>query len=200
MTRVKVLIKGIHEEIEGIMHASSTVSLIQSQDKNILVDSGSFGDRKKLIEALKKESLEPKDIDILIVTHAHLDHTANLDLFKNAEIYAKHSPSSKGSIFHGNSNEIIGKGVDLENHKITDDVLTILTPGHLESHISVVVNTHEGVYVICGDAISKEEYTHGIHKPRRAWNWEEYEKSRKRILEIADFIIPGHGEVFKVQK
>jgi len=31
-------------------------------------------------------------------------------------------------------------------------------------------------------------------------NIEELQKSRKKALEIADYIIPGHGKMFKVEK
>lgn len=198
MAEIKVLLAGTHEKINNVMHANSTVSLIKSEGKLILVDAGSFGDRKKLIEALEKEGIKPSDIHVVIVTHTHLDHTTNLDLFENAKIYTKPSPQSKGAVFHGNSNEI--DRANMDNFEITKDVKTILTPGHLEAHISVCVKTEKGVYVICGDAIQKEEYVSDENKPRKVWNWDEYEKSRKKILTMADYVIPGHGGVVKVPK
>lgn len=33
-----------------------------------------------------------------------------------------------------------------------------------------------------------------------AWNQGEIEKHRKKILEIADWIVPGHGKMFKNPK
>ena len=39
------------------------------------------------VEQLKKVGLSPKDIDIVIISHLHLDHTGDLELFKYAQIY-----------------------------------------------------------------------------------------------------------------
>jgi len=197
MIEIKVLLVGRHDKIKGGTHAGSSVVLIKTDDRNILVDTGSFGDRKKLIEALKKVSIKPEDIDIVLVTHTHLDHTANLDLFKKAEIITKHSPQSIGVVFHGFDNDIAHINVD--DLEVVKGVRTILTPGHIEAHISVVVETGRGTYVICGDAIQTENQLDMNCKPEKAWNFDEFEKSRKRILEIANYVIPGHGDVLKVK-
>ena len=79
----------------------------------------------------------------------------NIGLFLNAKIYTRHAPySNKSSIFHGWDNDIdVWESPD--NYMVTDDVKVILTPGHLEDHFSVVVNTDDGVVVACGDAIQK---------------------------------------------
>jgi len=35
-------------------------------------------------------------------------------------------------------------------------------------------------------------------QPSLCWNLEEFNKSRRKILEVADYIIPGHGRIFKI--
>ncbi|HCC07141.1 MAG TPA: hypothetical protein DEP72_03110 [Clostridiales bacterium] len=52
--------------------ANSTVTLIQGEDKNIVVDPRI--NRKELLDALSKEGLTAKDINYVILTHNHLDH------------------------------------------------------------------------------------------------------------------------------
>ena len=37
------------------------------------------------------------------------------------------------------------------------------------------------------------------HKDPYVKNEEQLKQSRKRVLELADYIIPGHGEMFKVE-
>ena len=86
--------------------------------------------------------------------------------------------------------------------EISKDVKIIHTPGHVMDMISVVVETKGGKVVITGDAISDKEMIDLNKKgdpvvPADIW---EYDKSRKKILEIADYIIPGHGRMFKVEK
>lgn len=193
MNEIKVLIEGVHEVGEKLK-ASSTVTLIKS-NKNIIVDTGSFWDEKKIIDALSKEGLKPEEIDIVVLTHLHIDHTRNTNIFSNAVLYVKHSDAgTKWDI-----NNITVEAVELDNLEIAKGVKIILTPGHFPFHVSVVVEIQEdGIIVVAGDAVSKKEALGKIPYPQ--WNNEEYLKSQKKILEIADFIIPGHGKMFKVEK
>ncbi|MFA6097654.1 MAG: MBL fold metallo-hydrolase [Candidatus Paceibacterota bacterium] len=193
MVEIKVLIEGVHES-DKVFKASSTVTLIKS-DKNIIVDTGSFLDEQKIVDALAKENLKSKDIDLVVLTHLHIDHSRNTNIFSNAVLYVKHShfPGSKWNI-----NDITCETVELDNLEIAQGVKIILSPGHFPYHISVVVKTKDGIVVIAGDAVSTKEALGKIPYPQ--WNDEEYLKSQKKIMEISDWIIPGHGGMFKVNK
>ena len=82
MAEVKVLVEGVHkQEANGQLRVGSTISLIKS-NKNIIVDTGSFLEKDQIIDGLKKEELTPEEIDIVILTHLHLDHLVNTYLFK----------------------------------------------------------------------------------------------------------------------
>jgi len=63
----------------------STVYVLKLE-KNILIDTSSEDNRKELIKDLNELKLNSKDINMIILTHSHPDHTGNLELFKNAEI------------------------------------------------------------------------------------------------------------------
>ncbi len=193
MAEVKILIEGIHES-KGIFKASSTVTLIKS-NKNIIVDTGWFLDEKKIILALAKEKLKPKDINIVVLTHVHIDHSRNTNMFSNAILYVKQS-NAPGTVW--NINNITVKIVELDNLEIAQNVKIILTPGHFPYHISVVAKTEKGTVVIAGDAVLTKENLGKIPYPQ--WDDKEYLKNQKKILEIADWIIPGHGVMFKVNK
>jgi len=82
MAEVKVLIKGYAREEGDSEFASSTTSLIKESGLNIIVDPGM--NRKLLLEALKKENLSQKDINYVILTHYHLDHSLLAGIFENA--------------------------------------------------------------------------------------------------------------------
>lgn len=198
MAEVKVLVEGIHKRLgDGKMRIGSTVTLIRS-NKNIIVDTGSFLDKEQIISSLNKEGLSVEDIDVVILTHLHLDHTVNTYLFKNAKIFYR----LRGGDFPG----LVGfpkegkiQRTDLfSNVEIAEDVSILLTPGHSEDLISVVVNTSEGTVVITGDAIDSKELSNLDVQPSLYWDLEEFNSSRKKILEIADYIVPGHGGIFKV--
>ncbi len=193
MAQVKVLIEGVHES-DKVFKASSTVTLVKS-DKNVIIDTGSFLDEQKIIDALAKENLKPKDIDMVVLTHLHIDHSRNTNIFSNAALYVKHSDFS-GSKW--DINNITCETIELDNLEIAKDVKVILTPGHFPYHISVVVKTKDGIIVIAGDAVSAKEALGKIPYPQ--WDDKEYLKNQKKILKIADWIIPGHGKMFKVDK
>lgn len=86
-------------EVEQNVHS---VTLIQADDgTNILVDTGVDTDdpvKKELWDnlitcchgvawALEQVGLTPEDIDIVILTHAHLDHIGGVQRFVNARVY-----------------------------------------------------------------------------------------------------------------
>lgn len=196
MAEVKILIEGHHKDVEDGLIAGSSVTLVKSEGKNIIVDTGAFADEdNKIISALEKEGLKPAQINLVITTHDHWDHIANINLFKKAKLYKPFSSIDLSTNFR--------KREKIENEfEITKDVKIIPTPGHLEYHMSVIVNTSKGIVVISGDAISKEEFANMSKYPELGfvWNKDEYDKSRKKILAIADYIIPGHGKMFKVKK
>lgn len=63
----------------------STVYVLKLE-KNILIDTSSEENREELIKDLNELKLNPEDINMVILTHSHWDHTGNLILFKNARV------------------------------------------------------------------------------------------------------------------
>ncbi len=65
----------------------SVVYLLKIKNQNIIIDTSSSKNEKELINNLEQLNLNPKDIDIIILTHQHWDHNENINLFKNAKLY-----------------------------------------------------------------------------------------------------------------
>ena len=84
MVKIKVLIEGYAREEDDIELASSTTTLLKENGLNIIIDPGM--NRKRLLDALKGENLSPRDIDYVILTHYHLDHSLLSGIFENAKI------------------------------------------------------------------------------------------------------------------
>ena len=196
MAEVKILIEGYAREEDSTEFASSTTTLIQEVDLNIIVDPGM--NRELLLEALRKENLSPDEINYVILTHYHLDHSLLAGVFEKAKIL------DDGDIYSWD-----GK---IESHggKVPGtDIKIIKTPGHDMFHCSVLVPTEDfGKIVIAGDIFwwrdnekqktDKESLIN--HKDPYVKNEEALINSRKKVLDIADYIIPGHGKMFKVKK
>ena len=64
---------GAAQTVTGSMH------LLRVNGSNILLDCGLYhGRRKEAFERNRNFPFDPKDIDVLIVSHAHIDHTGNI--------------------------------------------------------------------------------------------------------------------------
>ena len=190
MNKIKVLIQGYAKQIESGWLASSTVVLVQSNDKNIIVDPGC--NRKKLIEELSNNNLKLTDIDFVLLTHNHTDHTLLVGIFENAKVLTTEE-------IYENDNQAE------HNNKIPETDLEIIqTPGHSPEHCSLIVPTKEETYIVAGDVfwwMDNEEQKIDIKKPDEAHpeevNMEKLTESRKKLLDIGGYIIPGHGKIFK---
>ena len=191
--KVKVLIEGYAKEIDGQEFASCSTVLIEYGNNNIIVDPGS--NRELLISSLNNEALNIDDINIVLVTHTHIDHSLLAGIFKNASIY------DDSSIYTLDSKIIEHNG------EMGDNIKIISTPGHDQFHMSVLVkNTDKGNIVISGDVFWWHDDEEQITTREALLNkTDPYVKnetqlleSRKKILDVADYIIPGHGKPFFV--
>lgn len=194
MPEIKILVEGYAIEKQGNWIASPSTVLIKDLGLDILADPGS--NKELLLKALEKENLEPEDIDIVFLTHHHLDHSLNIRLFPEKEIYDGYTISSGDKMIAYSGN--IPKTT----------VQVIQTPGHTKEHCSLLVKTKNGKIAVAGDVFwwrNDEKQNTDRESLLKladefAWDWKELKKSRKKLLEIADYIIPGHGKMFKVQK
>lgn len=196
MAEVKVLVRGYAKKEKDYELASCTTTFIKDKDLNIIVDPGM--NRKMLLESLEKENLSINDINYVILTHTHIDHCLLAGIFENAEII------DDSSIY-----SFEGKIKDHEGKVPNTDIEIIKTPGHDQFHCAVVVDTNNlGKIVIAADvfwwADNEEQKTdrESLINHKDAYVKDEFQlkESRKKILEIADYIIPGHGKMFKVKK
>ena len=73
------------------------------------------------------------------------------------------------------------------------------TPGHTLDSVSVKVITDQGVVIVAGDTFEKVQDIEddNIWKLAGSENEEMQTKSRIEILKFADWIIPGHGPMFR---
>ena len=193
MAEIKVLIEGYAKEIKNGWKASSSVVLVRNNKKNILIDTGC--NRKKLIDSLWKEKLKAGDIDFVILTHNHLDHILLAGIFENAKVLT--------------TEELYKNDKQTEHNNLVSgtDLKIIQTPGHCNEHCSVVVPIGKEIYVIAGDVfwwVECKKQSVDVNKIDDAHseevNIKKLIESRKKILKIADYIIPGHGKMFRVEK
>lgn len=180
---VKVISPG-HLSKDNNGKTCATVTLVKDERIKMIIDPGMVSDLKSISNGLYEEGLIPEDIDIVGLTHSHIDHYKNLGLFPNANYFD----------FWGFwENDVLRE----DKAKISDNIEIIKTPGHSYDGITFLVRTEKGKIAICGDVFWKKD---SPKKDKYAQNIKELEKSRKKVLDIADYIIPGHGDMFRVER
>jgi glyoxylase-like metal-dependent hydrolase (beta-lactamase superfamily II) len=193
MAEVKILIEGYARESKKGFFASSSVSLIRENGKNIIVDPGI--NRPLLLEKMEFEGLSPATIDFVVLTHYHPDHALLASIFENAAIL------DNTTIFENDRESDHGGVVPGTMVKI------ISAPGHAHEHCVVLAETEEGRFVIAGDVFwwkDDEKIRMGDidsllnRKDPYAKDEKALMESRRKTLEIADYIVPGHGRMFEV--
>ena len=139
------------------------VVLVRGHGRVVLVDSGSFGMRKLLVERLKACGVTPPAVTDLIVSHAHHDHVVNWPLFERARIFIGDAelrwsltqPAGATPVPEFTMAELqrcprlktLGDGDEpfpgLRGH---------LTPGHTPGHLSFVLAGAERDVILTADA------------------------------------------------
>lgn len=194
MAEIKVLIRGLTRKIsDREWEASPNVILIKDSGKNILVDPGA---NPKLLDILKRENIKSDDIDMIFLTHFHIDHLLNIRFFPNIDIV-------EGNLIHKNEQEV----AFLDKIPGTN-IQVVPTPGHAHEHTSLIVETEKGKICVAGDLWfwkgDEEQQTDfdSLIKLKDPFVKDEraLRQSREKVLELADYIIPGHGKIFKVEK
>ena len=170
-----------------ILEAHSTCTVVRTRHHTILVDTSDRTYRPRLLEGLQRSGLETKDIDILVCTHGHHDHTGNIDLFPQAEMYAHPADGPRGLFISVREEMQLGDGVRL-----------VPTPGHSPGSISVFVEGEEKT-AVAGDAVPTEDNYLKNVPPAHHFDREMAVASMRNIIDWADVIVPGHGPAFHVK-
>ncbi|MGA9885628.1 MAG: MBL fold metallo-hydrolase [Candidatus Acidiferrales bacterium] len=85
--RIDVIVQGFpgKSEYHGYL-GWSTVALIRGHGRVALIDVGSLGMRRILVERLAECGVTPTDVTDVLLTHSHHDHAINWTLFSKARI------------------------------------------------------------------------------------------------------------------
>lgn len=190
---VKILVQGFTNADSlaesGAEHTQPTISLVRDGDLIMVVDPGILESQQILIDALQKEGLTVDDVNVVCITHSHIDHYRNMGMFPNAKALEYYGLWDKS-------------GVEDWSENFTSNIKVLHTPGHDYSSISLFVTTgptseHPGVVAICGDVFWKENYPQSAKDDAYASNPASLEESRKMVLEKADWVVPGHGGMYQ---
>jgi N-acyl homoserine lactone hydrolase len=171
----------LRNEEGEILDARSSVTLIVSGSKNIVVDTGQADEGETIRDRLALQRLNFEDVDLVINTHSHQDHCGNNHLFTRARVLSL----EKGNVKEG---DFVAQGVWIME-----------TPGHTLDSISVVCEC-SSIVVMAGDALPiMGNYLKWV-PPRLHVDRDLALESMSRIVHYADIIVPGHDRPFSLKK
>ncbi len=211
-----VFFYGIGEPLDVVI----TCYLIDTGEHRILVDTGiadpevdylkhiGFKQSNEQVLAARLHDLGygPDDIDIVINTHLHIDHSGNNRLFRNAKIYVNademrfaYLPGYQRIFFNRQDFDHELNYVPIHgDFLLAPGVQILATPGHTAGHQSVRVETDTGTVLITGDACRLHEHWDG-KGDTIMYNSAQYAQSQDRMHGLgADVVLLSHdGEAFR---
>ena len=206
--------------------------LLGSNGRKILVDTGpcdaewgakyhmplNIPDGCEIVEVLRRDfDLAPGDLDYIINTHLHWDHSCGNHKFPGKKIYVQASELEYAldplpihrATYESPQYGVVSSWMRARDQLVTvdgdteidDGIRLILLPGHSDGIQGVLVSTEDGPYLLAGDCINLYQNWEGngklrhiiggLHSDVKAY-FKTYEKIE--ALEQAEHIkiIPGH--------
>lgn len=179
-----------------------TSFLLRADRRTVLVDAGNGPEAQgQLMDELQQAGVAPGDIDTVVFTHLHGDHTGwNLERgtgaarFPNArylvprgdwEHYRSQTPPPDSFTRDVAPLEALGAIELIEGeHAISRSLVTLHTPGHTPGHMTVVVSSGGQEAYVLGDAFLTAV---DVAEPEWAtsWDWaaEPVRATRRMLLE-----------------
>ncbi|MFW9794135.1 MAG: MBL fold metallo-hydrolase [Candidatus Thorarchaeota archaeon] len=200
-------IRDLEREL-GVLNLATT-TLVETDGRKILIDVSWEGQKDQFSRVSNEENrlflelqyfgVKPSEIDEIFITHWHGDHWENIYLFPQATVYFAGCPPS----FVKKTLEDIGAENETVKLKEGDEWHTGLeimnTHGHTDHDHSVVIRYKSKDFIASGDSIVSKMYYHTetfFPNTRVEKFHDEHVVSFKKIIERADFIIPGHDGPF----
>ncbi|VDM36772.1 unnamed protein product [Toxocara canis] len=177
----------------------ASIVLVQDESTNILIDTGLGTDTNGRTHMHQSNSLsnlnvKPSDVHYVVSTHGHPSHSGNTNDFPDSFHYA-------GNYVYHRNRFNFSQLLEDTTESLTSNVYLLKARGHSSDDISVIVRNADtlGTVAISGDIfIRKEDLTYPLMWRPLSTNETQQAESRRRLLCLADYIVPGHGHMFAV--
>ncbi|MEV0442200.1 MBL fold metallo-hydrolase [Streptomyces spectabilis] len=162
---------------------AATVSYVADAGRHFVFDPGMVASTDDILGPLAERGLGPDDITDVVLSHHHPDNVLNAGLFRRARV-------------HDHQVEYLGdqwRNRDAEGYELTPSLRLIRTPGHSPEDITLLAGTADGVVAFAGDLWW---HAAGPADDHVAPDRDVLRASRRRVMAVADLIVPGHGAPF----
>jgi glyoxylase-like metal-dependent hydrolase (beta-lactamase superfamily II) len=139
--------------------------------------------------ALQKLGYKPEDIDKVIITHKHPDHTGELRLFSNAKVYISQIEADAMKLEGENIIRVNFKDGKYKNfaesEKIVEGITMLPAYGHTKGN-SLVIAKFDGIhYMIHGDVTYTDE---ALRRNELSVVYEDKNLAKETLEKVREFI------------
>jgi glyoxylase-like metal-dependent hydrolase (beta-lactamase superfamily II) len=200
--------KTIHEVAPGIFqilgyHRAAHAYVIKGRRRNVMIDSGLPNTFELTQSCLEEIGLQTSDIDMVLLTHEHIDHAGGAALMPRSCLIAAHRLAANKLALkdefslmnhafaidtdHFEIDVCLEQGsvIELGSHQLE----IIHTPGHCSG--AICIYEHQNRVLFSADTIMANGIVGGV---LGSGNISDYVQSLKRLRSWRiDLLLPGHG-------
>jgi N-acyl homoserine lactone hydrolase len=164
------------------------------------------------LNALRDAGVDPRDVEVVVLTHLHWDHAGNCDLFPEARVLVQQAElryaTAPGRFFRKSflspqggweSPPYLVPNLDVVDGvaQIAPGLRVVPAPGHSPGSQAVIAQTALGSFAIAGDAICTYENIEADIPPGFHVDVDASVDSMDRLRGLAGHFLPSHDyEVF----
>ena len=177
--------------------------VLRADGQTVLVDAGNGPERGgPLLEQLVEAGVRPDEIDLVLFTHLHGDHTGwNIDRATGAARFSRatylvprfdfdyYTSLESASVARDIAPLAALDALDLieAERALTPSLTTLATPGHTPGHTGIVVTSQGRHALVIGDAfVSRVSLAEPSWRVAADWDAEVAATTRRALLERAD--------------
>jgi N-acyl homoserine lactone hydrolase len=173
-------------------------TLLIRGERDYLVDPGLIMQGAPVIGAMRELGVDPNDVKDVILTHLHFDHAEGLAGWPMRRTYVHRieTEAPYAQIVSGVLEMADLQLLEGDEGEIEPGLRWMLTPGHCDGLISLLVDTDDGLVVIASDCVGPlPEYFDQMDLPEDFGpERDELLRQWKRIRDLDPaVVIPGHN-------
>lgn len=205
---------------DTVQKACGSCCLVRSSNSTVLFDTMGPWKKDILLEKLNSLKIHPDDVDFVIGSHGHADHIGNMNLFKCCkrqfigicsyfkDIYFEDFfHESLNIIRHETKPSSMSSDAQIYTYKpdfrIDNNLVITATPGHTNDDVSLIINNCDnyGTVALVGDLFEcgLDVKDDSIWLNAGSTNPTVQRYNRELIYSSVNWILPGHGPIFKTK-
>jgi glyoxylase-like metal-dependent hydrolase (beta-lactamase superfamily II) len=179
-------------------------TLLIRGERDFLVDPGLIMQGAPVIGAMTELGVDPNEVKDVILTHLHFDHAEGLAGWpmRRAYVHKIETEAPYAQVVSGVMEMANLEVLEGEEGEIEPGLRWMLTPGHSDGLISLLVDTDDGLVVIASDCVGPlPEYFDQMDLPEDFGpERDELLRQWKRIRDLDPaVVIPGHNPPVKLR-